>query len=331
MRKLMLAGLVCTLLAANPVAGKLDVGRALAQDKFPSRGVTILIGYPPGGSIDATARTLAPVLTRLIGQAVVVQNRPGAAALVGTHQAAIAAPDGYTFTVATTQLALLPAVDQIFGRPPTFTRDQFRPIALVSADPSLIFVNTSQPWTTVAELVADAKKQPGEILYASGGLYGTTHIAVEIFMKATGIRMRHLPTTGGGPALTAVLGGNAALLAAHPAVGAPQAKAGRLRPLVTMGTRRVASFADVPTMKELGLDGEYYQWNGVFVPAKVPDAIVTFWRETLAKAVKDPETIESVARQGTSITYLDADEFETWWDRDSKITEDTAHAIGKVP
>ena len=107
-------------------------GEAQAQDQFPSKPVTILLGYPPGGSTDTTARAIAPVLERIIGQPVVIQNRPGAAALIGTMQVANATPDGYTITVATTQLSLLPAIDQVFGRPPSFTRDQFAPIALVS-------------------------------------------------------------------------------------------------------------------------------------------------------------------------------------------------------
>ena len=203
---------------------------AQAQDKFPSKPITILLGYPPGGSTDTTARAIAPVLERILGQPVVIQNRPGAAALIGTMQVANATPDGYTVTVATTQLSLLPAVDQVFGRPPSFTREQFAPIALVSADPSMLFVNATQPWKNFGELVADAKKRPGQIVYASGGLYGTTHLAVEIVLKATGTRMRHLPTAGGGPSLTAVLGNHAQLLAAHPAVGGPQARAGVLRP-----------------------------------------------------------------------------------------------------
>ena len=321
MHKLMLAALAATLLAS---------GGARAQDTFPSRGITILIGYPPGGSIDTTARALAPVLQRIVGQSVVVQNRPGAAAVVGTQQVAIAAPDGYTITVATTQLALSPAVDQVFGRPPTFTREMFRPIALVSADPSMLFVGASQPWMTLQDLVEDARRRPGEILYASGGLYGTTHIAVEIFLKATGTRMRHLPTAGGGPALTAVLGNHAALLAAHPAVGGPQVKSGKLRPLGTMGAARVSSFPNVPTLKELGFDGEYYQWNGVFVPAKVPEPIVRIWRDAVAKAVREADYIEAMKRLGTDILYLDADEFKPWWDRDSRRTEDAVHAIGKV-
>jgi tripartite-type tricarboxylate transporter receptor subunit TctC len=305
-------------------------GGAHAQDKYPMRPITILIGYPPGGSVDTTARALAPVLERLLGQPVLVQNRPGAAAVIGTHAVAHAAPDGYTITVATTQLALLPAVDRLFARPPTFTRDMFRPIARISADPSVIFANASQPWQTMQALVDDAKSRSGQIVYASGGLYGTTHLAIEIVLKATGTKMRHLPTTGGGPAMTAVLGNNAALLASHPAVSGPQARAGKLRPLGTMGSARVESFAEVPTLKELGYEAEYYQWNGVFAPAKVPDAIVNILREAVAKAAKDPEFLQAMARVGSGIAYQDTDEFRTWWDADSRKTEDTVRAIGKV-
>jgi len=301
-----------------------------AQDKYPSKPVTILLGYPPGGSTDTTARALAPVLERILGQPVVIQNRPGAAALVGTMQVANATPDGYTITVATTQLSLLPAVDGVFGRPPSFTRDQFTPIALVSADPSVLFVNSSQPWKNFQELVDDAKKRPGQIVYASGGLYGTTHLAIEIVLKATGTRMRHLPTAGGGPALTAVLGNHAALLAAHPSVGGPQARAGTLRPIGTMGAKRVAAFPDIPTLKELGYDAQYYQWNGVFTQTKVPEPVITILRQAMAKAVKDPEFIKAMDKVGSGIDYLDRDEFRPWWDADSSKTEDTVRAIGKV-
>ena len=305
-------------------------GHALAQEKFPSRPITILLGYPPGGSTDTTARALAPVLERILGQPVVIQNRPGAAAMIGTQAVANATPDGYTVTVATTQLALLPAVDRIFARPPSFTRDQFAPIALISADPSIIFANTSQPWKTFQEVIADAKRRPGHIVYASGGLYGTTHLAIEIMLRATGTKMRHLPTAGGGPSLTAVLGNHAALLAAHPAVGGPQARAGALRPVATMGATRVASFPDVPTLKELGYDGEYYQWNGLFTQAKVPEPIITIWREAVAKAVKDPEFVQAMGRVGSGIQYLDRDAFRGWWDQDSKKIEETVKAIGRV-
>ena len=321
MRRVTLGLLVLMGLAGLP---------AQAQDKYPSKPVTILLGYPPGGSTDTTARALAPVLERILGHPVVIQNRPGAAALVGTMQVANATPDGYTITVATTQLSLLPAVDGVFGRPPSFTREQFTPIALVSADPSVLFVNSSQPWKNFQELVDDAKKRPGQIVYASGGLYGTTHLAIEIVLKATGTKMRHLPTAGGGPALTAVLGNHAALLAAHPSVGGPQARAGTLRPIGTMGAKRVAAFPDLPTLKELGYDAQYYQWNGVFTQTKVPEPIITILRQALAKAVKDPEFIKAMDKVGSGIDYLDRDEFRPWWDADSRKTEETVRAIGKV-
>ena len=232
--------------------------------------------------------------------------------------------------MATTQLSLLPAVDQVLGRQPAFTRDQFAPIALLSADPSILFASTSQPWKTFQELIDDAKKRPNEIIYASGGLYGTTHLAIEIVLKATGTKMRHLPTAGGGPALTAVLGNHASLLAAHPAVGGPQARAGLLRPLGAMGSKRVASFPDVPTLKELGFDAQYYQWNGLFTQAKVPEPIITIFREAVAKAVQDPEFRQAMAKVGSGIDYLDRDAFRPWWDEDSRKTEEAVRAIGKV-
>jgi tripartite-type tricarboxylate transporter receptor subunit TctC len=249
--------------------------------------------------------------------------------MIGSQAAAVAAPDGYTMTVATTQLAVLPAVDQVFARPPNFTRDQFAPIARISADPSLLFVNTQQPWQTLAALIDDAKQRPDTIVYASGGLYGTTHLPIDMFLKAAGLKMRHLPTTGGGPAMTAVLGNNAALLASHPGVSGPQVKAGKLRPVASWGARRIEGFPDVPTFKELGYDIEYYQWIGVFAPAKTPEPIVKIWREAIAKAVKEPDFLLAMSRAGSGVDYQDADEFRAWWDKDSRAIEDAVRAIGK--
>src|SRR5262249_49378757 len=152
-----------------------------------------------------------PALEKIFKQPVIIQNRTGAAGAVGSQVAAIAPADGYNMTVVTTQLAVLPAVDEVMQKKPNFTRDQFVPIALVSADPSLLFVNAERPWKTLKDLVDDAKKTPDTIVYASGGLYGSTHLPIEMFLKASGTKMRHLPTTGGGPALTAVLGNHAGL------------------------------------------------------------------------------------------------------------------------
>ncbi len=303
---------------------------ASAQEQYPNRAVTIISAYPPGGSVDLTARAIAPALERIFKQPVIIQNRGGAAGAIGSHAAATAVPDGYTMTVATTQLAVLPAVDQVMGRTPNFTRDQFTPIARISADPSLLFVNTEQPWKSLKDLVDDAKQRPDGIVYASGGLYGSTHLPIEMFLKATGTKMRHLPTSGGGPALTAVLGNHAALLASHPGVSNPQVKAGKLRPLANWGAERIELFPDVPTFRELGYDVEYYQWIGVFAPAKVPEPIIKIWRAAIAQAVKEPDFLQAMARSGSGVAYQDADEFRAWWDRDSKAIEDAVRAIGKL-
>jgi tripartite-type tricarboxylate transporter receptor subunit TctC len=302
---------------------------AAAQDTYPSRPITILIGFPPGGSVDLTARAIAPALERILGQPVVVQNRAGAAAAIGTQAAARAAPDGYTIAATTTQVTVLPVVDEVFGRPPNFTRDEFQPIARISADPVLLFVNAEQPWKSVKELVDDAKKRPGQIVYASGGLHGVTHLPVEMFLKAAGIKMRHLPTAGGGPAMTAVLGNNAALLSSHPGVSGPQVKAGKLRPLASWGAERIPAFPDVPTFKELGYDVEYYLWQALFAPKGVPEPIIKTLRAAVAKAVKEPDFLQAMDKAGAGVAYQDAPAFKTWWDEDSKRLEATVRAVGK--
>jgi tripartite-type tricarboxylate transporter receptor subunit TctC len=316
-----LAALLCAAVQAGP--------SAQAQETYPNRPITILIGFPPGGSVDLTARAIAPALERILGQPVLVQNRAGAAAAIGTQAAARAAPDGYTIAATTTQITVLPVVDEVFGRPPNFTRDEFQPIARISADPVLLFVNAEQPWKTLKELVDDAKKRPGQIVYASGGLHGVTHLPVEMFLKAAGIKMRHLPTAGGGPAMTAVLGNNAALLSSHPGVSGPQVKAGKLRPLASWGAERIPAFPDVPTFKELGYDIEYYLWQALFAPKGVPEPIIKILRAAVAKAVKEPDFLQAMEKAGSDVAYQDAPEFKVWWDQDSKRLEDIVRVIGK--
>lgn len=301
-----------------------------AAQTYPEREITLIVAFPPGGSVDLTARALAPALEKAIGQPVVVVNRPGAAAAIGTQAAAIADPDGYTLMVATTQVSVLPAVDEVFERTPVFTRDQFKPIARISTDAPWLAVNAETPWTTVADLVADAKARPGEITYASGGLYGVTHLPVEMLVAATGVEMQHLPTAGGGPALTAVLGNNAQLLAVHPGVASPQIAAGTIRPIATWGAERNPTQPGVPTLKELGTDVEYYMWQGFFAPKDVPDDVVKTLEEATARAVQDPDFLATMANAGSVVAYQGADAFQAWWDADSDRLAGLVRAIGQV-
>jgi tripartite-type tricarboxylate transporter receptor subunit TctC len=310
------------LLAAPPVR---------AQEPYPARPVSIVVPFPPGGIADLTARPLAAAFERTLKQPVVVTNKSGAAGALGTQSVAIAKPDGYTLLLGLVSISIIPEVDTLFGRPPAFTRDQFVGIARLNADPPLLVVNAELPWKSLEELLDDARKRSGEITYASSGIYGASHVPMEMLLHAAGgLKMRHLPTTGGAPATTAVLGKHAALWASPPALAIPHIKAGKMRPLATWGATRLASFPDVPTLKELGYDVEYYLWAGLFAPRGVPAPVVKTLREATRQAVSDPDFRSAMEKVQTPIAYQDADEFKTWWDRDAATLADVVKKIGRV-
>jgi tripartite-type tricarboxylate transporter receptor subunit TctC len=304
---------------------------ASADDPYPTRPITIVVPFPPGGIADLTARPLAASLERILKQPVVVTNKAGAAGAVGMQSVAIARPDGYTLLLGLVSISLLPERDALFGRPPSYTRDQFVGIARLNADPTVLVVNAELPWKSLKELLDDARKRPGEITYASSGIYGASHVPLEMLLQAAGgLKMRHLPTTGGAPATTAVLGQHAALWASPPALALPHVKAGKLRPLATWGASRLAAFPEVPTLKELGYDLEYYAWAGLFAPRAVPPAVFKTLREAVRQAVQDPELRSAMDKVQTPIAYQDADEFKTWWDRDAQRLAEVVRKIGRV-
>ena len=316
------------LLALTLVAGAVPAG---AQESYPARPVTIVVPFPPGGIADVTARPLAAALERGLRQPFVVTNKAGAAGAVGMQSVAVAKPDGYTLLLGLVSISIIPEVDGLFGRPPAYTRDQLVGIARLNADPPLLVVNAELPWTSLKELLEDARKRSGEITYASSGIYGASHVPMEMLLHAAGgLRMRHLPTTGGAPATTAVLGKHAALWASPPALAIPHVKAGKLRALATWGATRLAAFPEVPTLKELGYDVEYYLWAGLFAPRGIPPAVLKTLRDGTRQAVQDPEFKSAMEKIQTPIAYQDADEFKTWWDRDAGILADVIKKIGRV-
>ena len=318
------AGLLAlALLAAAVPAG--------TEEPYPARPVTIVVPFPPGGIADVTARPLAAALERGLKQPFVVTNKAGAAGAVGMQSVAVAKPDGYTLLLGLVSISIIPEVDGLFGRPPAYTRDQLVGIARLNADPPLLVVNAELPWKSLKELLEDARKRSGEITYASSGIYGASHVPMEMLLHAAGgLRMRHLPTTGGAPATTAVLGKHAALWASPPALAIPHVKAGKLRPLATWGATRLAAFPDVPTLKELGYDVEYYLWAGLFAPRAIPPAVLKTLRDGTRQAVQDPEFKSAMEKLQTPIAYQDAEEFKTWWDRDAGILADVVKKIGRV-
>jgi tripartite-type tricarboxylate transporter receptor subunit TctC len=308
----------------------LPVGAALAQEKFPDRPITIVAPFPPGGVADLTARPVAAAMEKILKNPVVVVNKTGAAGAVGMSFVANSKPDGYTLLMALSSISIIPEADKLFDRKPAYTIDQLVPLALFSADPTILVVGANHPWKSAKDLVADAKKRPGAISYSSSGIYGTLHMAMEMFAHAADIKLNHVPYGGAGPALTAVLGGHQDMLASGPAVVIPQVKAGKLRALAGWGAKRVAAMPEVPTFKELGYDIEFYIWAGAFAPKGTPEPIMKKLRETMKQVVQEAEFKDAMAKLETPIAYMDAPEFQKFYERDAKMLAEATRRIGRV-
>jgi tripartite-type tricarboxylate transporter receptor subunit TctC len=308
----------------------LTAGGAIAQETFPARSITMVVPFPPGGVADTTGRPTAAAMEKILKQPVVVQNRPGAGGAVGNAAVANAKPDGYTILMALSSISVIPAADALFDRKPAYSLDQFAPVALITADPTLLTVHPSLPAKTLKELVALARAKPGQLSYSSSGIYGALHMPMEMFLHAAKLKMRHVPTTGGGPAITAVLGGHVDLTAGGPAAITPHVKAGKLRPLASWGPKRHENYADVPTFKELGYDVEYLIWAGVFVPKDTPESAIKVLRDAARKAVEDSEFKSMMAKVNSPVHYLDAPEFAKFWRDDAKRLAALVKVVGKV-
>ena len=311
-------------------AATLTTGAAQAQAAYPTRPITLINPFPPGGAADVVGRPFAAVLEPIIKQAVVIETKAGAAGQVGAQFAAAAKPDGYTLLVHIVSISGFAEVDKLFGRPPKFTRADFIPIARFTEGPMALVVNDQTPYRSLKDLVDDAKKRPNEIVFSSSGLYGALHLPTALFMKAAGIQMRHLPTNGGGPALTAILGNNAQVLVTSIAAANAHIKAGKLRALATLSEKRAASLPDVPTMKEQGHDVLFSLWVGLFAPKGTPEPIIKTLREDSKKAVDTEQFKKAIENIGDVVAYLDQPDFAKFWDDDAQRVEAAVQSIGKV-
>lgn len=312
-------------------AASLTLGPAFAQDAYPSHAITLINPFPPGGAADVVGRPLAAVMEPIVKQPCVIETKAGAAGAVGAQVAATAKPDGYTLLLHITSISGFAEVDKLFGRPVKFTRADFIPIARFVADPCVLLVNDQQPYKTLKDLTEDAKKRPDEIIFSSSGLYGALHIPTALYMKAAGgLKLRHLPTNGGGPALTSFLGNNAQVLVSSISASLAQIKAGKARPLALFGAKRSKALPDVPTMKELGYNLEYYLWVGMFAPKGTPANVVSYLRTNVSKAAHDEKFKTAMANLGQEVDYLDAPEFAKFWDADAARIEQAVRDIGRV-
>ena len=271
---------------------------ALAQN-FPARPVKVIVGYAPGGAVDTIARTVGQAMAASMGQAFVVENKPGAGTNIAVKLVVDAAPDGYTLMLAANALAANPALYQ----PSPFDPERdLVPVSLIGRVPVVIAANASAPFSTIAQLIAAAKARPGHISFASPGNGSTPHMAVEFFKRAAGISLLHIPYRGGSPAITDVIGGQLPLVAVNALEVQPHVKSGRLKVLAVLSPNRTPVFPEVPTIAESGFPGfEASVWYGLVAPAATPRPIVNLLHTEAQKALQTKEVRERMTAVGGEV------------------------------
>jgi len=302
-----------------------------AADTWPSRPVTMIVPFPPGGVADTVGRPVAEAMSRSLGQPVVVENRAGAGGGIGMAAAAKAAPDGYTILMALSSISIIPEADRILGRAPMYRLDQFEPIARITADPTVLVVAADSPWKTAQEFIEALRKPGNEISYGSSGNYGTMHVPMEMLRLAAGLNMVHVPYSGAGPAVVALLSGQVQALSTGPASVLQHIRAGKVRALAHWGEGRLAALPDVPSMQELGYPSvKFAQWSGIFVPTGTPPAVIERLRQAAREAANDPKVREVIQGAGSPVLYQDAPEFRQYWQEDAAAVTEAVRKIGKV-
>ena len=314
--------------AASVAAFTLAASAAVAQ--YPDRPVTMVVPFPPGGLADTVARPVAEALSRELKQPVVIENKAGAGGAIGMAHAAKSKPDGYTVLMALSSYTVLPEADKVLGRTPQYQLADLKPVARVTADPTVLAVRAESPWKTYAEFIAAARAAPGKITFGSSGNYGTMHMPMAMLALSQGVQMTHVPYTGAGPAIVGLLGGQVDALSTGPASIVQHVKAGKVRVLAHWGEGRLASLPDVPSLRELGVPVEYAQWSGIFVPAGTPEPVVARLREAAKAAANDERVRQELGTAGSPILNMDAPEFQRYVDADAAKMSDVVKKVGKL-
>ncbi|MBU2054244.1 MAG: tripartite tricarboxylate transporter substrate binding protein [Proteobacteria bacterium] len=300
-----------------------------AAGDYPTKPITLVNPMAPGGTLDVQARAFAAVAEKYLGQPVMVVNKPGATGMVGGTAVAQASPDGYTLLVGSVNITNAVEWEIANGRTPPFTRNDFAAIGSFTMSPTLLIVPADSPYKTLADFVSDAKTKPGQMAFCSGGLYGMSHLPIEIFSREAGLKFRHVPFTGGGPCLSAVVGKHVDFAAQYPPTTLPLVKGNKLRVLAVVGGKRLKSIPEIPTVKELGIDAEYYGWVGIMAPKNTPAPIVDKLREVTKKVVQDKTFIDMIEKPGDEVYFLGGEELAKWMDKESKIIAATEAELVK--
>ncbi len=303
---------------------------ATGQEVFPNKPLSLIVPFPPGGVADIVGRPVAESMGRFLKQPIVVENRAGAGGGVGMGAVAKAKPDGYTMLMALSSITILPEADKVLQRAPLYQLNQLKPIARFTADPTVLVVRADSPWTTLAQFIQDVKRQPGKFNFGSSGNYGTMHVPMEMLKANTASFMVHVPYSGAGPAVLGLLSQQIDAIATGPASVLAQIKAGKLRALAHWGDGRLAALPTVPSLKEEGINVQFAQWAGLFVPSGTPDNIVAILREAASAAANDAKVIQTINTAGSPILYLDQPAFERYVQSESVLMQGVVKRIGRV-
>jgi len=271
---------------------------------FPEKEISIIIPWAPGGATDLVFRAVAAATAKHLGQAVVVVNRAGGGGAVGYTEGAQAKPDGYTLTAAVTPLTILPHQVKT-----AFTYNSYDPIINVVSDPSMFLVRAEAPWKSMRELLDQAKKNPAMISVGNSGAGGGVHLVALAFEKAAGVKFNHIPFSGGGPSVTALLGGHINAVSVSPPEGISQVQAGRLRIVALFAEKRLDMFPAVPTVKEQGVNFAMGMWRGLAAPKGTPPAAIRKLHDAFKKGMDDPGFIKNAKDMAVNIEYLSPNDF----------------------
>lgn len=306
-----------TALAACLAAACLSVASsgAFAQ-AYPSKPITWVVPFTPGGITDSGSRIVAKALSDRINQPVLVENRPGAGGVVGTEYVARSKPDGYTMVYGTAGTI---ATNPVLYKNLSFdTRKDLMAVHGMGESPVVIVVNPQRPYKTVAELIEYAKKNPEKVNFASAGAGTTTHLSAELFQQVTGVKLTHIPYKGSIPAMTDVIAGVADIMFDYPVTIMPQEASGKVKSIATLAPKRLAVMPNVPTIAELGYpDAEIGSWSGIFVAKDTPADVTAKLAAEFGQALKDPAVVKYFADNGqVLLTDMTADKFNPFIDKE---------------
>lgn len=337
-----MASAMPTCLAAAHVSSTAEAGVAkadrdisvptepIAAANWPCRAIRLIVPFSPGGVSDVIARPVAQALSDYLGTAVVVENKAGAGGAIGAGWAARAEPDGHTLLFSVSSIVIVPAADRVLGREPAYALEDFVPVARVTADPPVLVVRSDAPWDSAEEFLDAARAAPGRLSYASSGPYATMHLPVAMLEAAADVDLLHVPFTGGGAALAALVGGHVDAVAAGPSIVMPLIRAGKLKALAHWDEQPLLGMPELPAFRDLDYNIRLVQWSGLFAPKGTPPAVIDKLDAAMTAILSDERVRRAIDNTGSPVQHLNAAAFAAYWQEEARALAAEVRRMGRL-